>query len=159
MDDPTIQPFPTIKVDIKLHTPVMLLYQHDVVWWIGFIEEKNLLHLWVSKSAKSEQASKSRVREPSSCFADDFSTHSNPEELTSKTSPVTSNKISYFLQFELDEFEAQLRDINGAGIVFGIELATFTGRNVRIVINFIIIHCSFLIPMVNIFLHFLIYLH
>ncbi|KAI1722496.1 golgi-body localization protein [Ditylenchus destructor] len=129
VDDPTIQPFPSIKVDIKLHTPVMLLYQHDVVWWIGFIEEKNLLHLWASKSAKSEQSSKSRMREPSNCFADDFSTHSNPEELTSKTSPVASNKLSFSLQFELDEFEAQLRDINGAGIVFGIELATFTGSN------------------------------
>uniref|UniRef100_A0A914Q4F0 Uncharacterized protein n=1 Tax=Panagrolaimus davidi TaxID=227884 RepID=A0A914Q4F0_9BILA len=104
-------PSSVFQASVHIFTPFIVLYQHDLSWWINY--------------GRGSQFSKFFGRKSS--FEDDFSYQNIVLEkaATDELNNIDTNIVPrIIIDSELTDFQCQLRNSNSKTVVFGIDLAT-----------------------------------
>uniref|UniRef100_A0AC34FUQ4 Uncharacterized protein n=1 Tax=Panagrolaimus sp. ES5 TaxID=591445 RepID=A0AC34FUQ4_9BILA len=113
-------PSSVFQASVHIFTPFIVMYQHDLSWWINY--------------GRGSQFSKFFGRKSS--FEDDFS-HQNI--IIEKTFDELNNVDSaprIIIDSELTDFQCQLRNSDSKTVVFGIDLATLTADHLMEEVEF-----------------------
>lgn len=139
-----------LYVEFNLLNPLLIIHQHDLVWWINYTKQLKLYDSLERNSTEFSNNDKNSFAFQQ--FADDFTRdfsndqienvlkQQNNDIILSSLKNKTQKKLSLnlYVQCGLTDFECQLKNVDGAAIFFGIELATFVGNNVCICCYFIL---------------------
>ena len=110
---PSMSPPTTFQVTVHCFTPFIVLYQHDLSWWLDYVRGLELEKMFKSNS-----------------FQDDFSRDFSIEDVRNlKNNDLLKEHFQDFskiqIEAELTDFQCQLKNLDGTAVVFGIDLATF----------------------------------
>lgn len=100
----------SFQASVHILTPFIVLYQHDLSWWVNYARGPHLSKLFGRKST----------------FEDDFSQNALNAEENSNVAEIGGvvELPRIFIESELTDFQCQLRHSDGSAVVFGIDLAT-----------------------------------
>lgn len=129
-------------VEFDILNPSLIIYQHDLAWWIEYIRRLKLNNNIEQNSIKFFNKNKILLT-PKQQLTNDFSSIEDILKQQNENDTILNNFkdntqkqsiFKFYIQLGLTDFECQLKNVNGAAIFFGIELATFIGNNVYLII-------------------------
>ncbi|KAE9550872.1 hypothetical protein FO519_005917 [Halicephalobus sp. NKZ332] len=114
-----LSPPSVFQVTVHFFTPFIVLYQHDLSWWLDYIRGPQFEKIFKSNN-----------------FADDFSRDFSVEEVKilqnneAMKEQIQENFARVYIEAELMDFQCQLKNLDGSAVVFGIDLATFSSDQI-----------------------------